>query len=75
MSQPVGQSMRQRMKQLIRLAKFIRTSIHVRCDIEWIRESLLNDTRQWVLNNRADETILPSFKVISVSDQKVLSIK
>jgi hypothetical protein len=61
MGQPVGQSMRQRMKQLIRLAKFIRTSIHVRCDIEWIKRSLWNDTRQWLLNNRADETVLSPF--------------
>jgi hypothetical protein len=47
--------------QLIRLAKFIKTAIHVRCGIGWIRESLLNDTRQWLLNNRADETVLPPF--------------
>jgi hypothetical protein len=61
MSQSVGQSMRQRMRQLIRLAKFTRTPIHVRCDIEWIRKSLLNDTRQWLLNNRTDETVLSPF--------------
>jgi hypothetical protein len=45
------------MRQLIRLAKFIKTAIHVRCDIEWIKRSLLNDTRQW-LTTRWDELII-----------------
>jgi hypothetical protein len=53
--------MNQLMRQLIRLAKFIKTANHVRCGIEWIRRSLLNETRQWLLNNRTDGTILSPF--------------
>jgi hypothetical protein len=54
MSQLMSQLMRRSMNQSI-------SDIHVRCGIEWIRRSLLNGTRQWLLNNRADETVLSSF--------------
>jgi hypothetical protein len=72
MGSSVGQSMGQLKGQLTRLAKFTKTAIHVRCGIGWIRGSLLNGTGQWLLNNRADGTVLSPFKVVSVSDQKVL---
>jgi hypothetical protein len=42
-------------------AKFINTAIHVRCGIGWIESTLLNETGQWLLNNRADGTVLPPF--------------
>ncbi len=60
--QPMGQPMRQLMSQLMRRSMNQPISdIHVRCGIGWIRGSLLNGTRQWLLNNRADETVLSSF--------------
>jgi hypothetical protein len=78
-NQSGGQSRRQLMRQSISrtMSQLIRRSMnqsisdmYVRCDIKWIRRSLLNETRQWLLNNRANHF----FKVISVSDKKVLSI-
>jgi hypothetical protein len=62
MRRPTGQPMRQLMSQLIRRSMNQPISdIHVRCGIEWIESTLLNGTGQWLLNNRADETILPPF--------------
>jgi hypothetical protein len=62
MGQPVrrlmGQLMRRSMNQPI-------SDIHVRCGIGWIRGSLLNETKQWLLNNRANHL----FKVASVCNQ------
>jgi hypothetical protein len=66
----VSQSMERLMGQLMRRSMDQSISgIHVRCGIGWIRGSLLNETGQWLLNNRANHL----FKVVSVSDQKVLS--
>jgi hypothetical protein len=74
MSQPIRRSMGQLLRQLIRpatigpgrkLAALIKLytneAIHVRCDIEWIGSTLLNETEQWLLNNRTDGTVLSPF--------------
>jgi hypothetical protein len=67
--QSMGQSVRRLMSQLVRRSMNQSISdIHVRCGIEWIKRPLLNETEQWLLNNRANHL----FKVASVSDQKVL---
>jgi hypothetical protein len=60
MGRAMSQLMRRSMNQSI-------SGIHVRCGVGWIEESLLNETRLWLLNNRANHL----FKVVSVSDQKV----
>jgi hypothetical protein len=65
MNQSMRRSTSQSMKQLIRSAiiefdrklivlimLYTNEIIHKRCDIKWIRESLLNETKQWLLNNR-----------------------
>jgi hypothetical protein len=73
--QPMGRSMRrstskpmgQLMSQLMRRSMNQPISdIHVRCGIEWMKSTLLNETRQWLLNNRANHL----FKVVSVSNQR-----
>jgi hypothetical protein len=48
-------------KLAVLIKLYTNEAIHVRCGIEWIKGLLLNDTRQWLLNNRADETVLPPF--------------
>jgi hypothetical protein len=53
------------MRQLMKYAKFIQTTIHRRCGIEWIESTLLNETEQWLLNNRANHLFKSDLSVWS----------
>ncbi len=65
MSQLMKRLMSHLMRQLMKYAKFIQTTIHRRCGIEWIESTLLNETEQWLLNNRANHLFKSDLSVWS----------